>query len=277
MPIPLLEKRFWLVRGYNVILDSDLAALYGVLTKTLNQAVKRNARQFPEDFMFQLTLEEAWEIETLKSQSVTSNKRGRRRKYPPYVFTEQGIVMLSFVLMSECAISAHIVTIRTFGRLRKVLADHEELARQLDELRWREEEKGQKIQMVFETIQHLIEIASRRTGQTADSSSERRLTPSITRELALDEALGRLIDIARLGTVQSSRVADLLLAWYNAEENGGWNPVDLWSIDATIADDMLTVLQGLRAKPANPDELGLAEEMQQIWRRWRGPHSEQCE
>lgn len=156
VPAPFIESRIWLIRGHKVLLDSDLAELYGVPTKAFNQAVKRNRQRFPEDFMFRLTTEEGRHLESLRSQTVTL-KRGQHRKYAPYVFTEQGIAMLSSVLNSERAILVNIAIIRTFVRLRQLLATHEELARQLEELRWKQGEQGQKIQAVFETIQHLIE------------------------------------------------------------------------------------------------------------------------
>ena len=156
VPSPLVESRILLVRGEKVLLDSDLAELYGVPTKVFNQAVKRNRQRFPDDFMFRLTSEAGREVEAIRSQFVTL-KRGQHRKYAPYVFTEQGIAMLSSVLNSERAILVNIAIIRTFVRLRQILATHEELARQMEELRWRQSEQGQKIEAVFETIQHLIE------------------------------------------------------------------------------------------------------------------------
>lgn len=128
--------------------------LYEVETKVLNQAVRRNRERFPADFMFQLT---SAEHEALRSQIVTSNAGRGGRRYRPYVFTEQGIAMLSGVLTSERAIQVNIAIMRTFVRLRQLLATHEDLARQLEELRWRQEEQGQQIHEVFETIQHLIE------------------------------------------------------------------------------------------------------------------------
>ena len=154
-PVPLLESRIFLIRGQKVLLDADLAALYQVETRRLNEAVRRNRERFPEDFMFQLT---RTEDEALRSQFAISNEpiRGGRR-YLPYVFTEQGIAMLSSVLRSKQAIEVNIAIMRTFVRLRQLLATHEDLARQLEDLRWRQEEQGQQIQAVFETIQHLIE------------------------------------------------------------------------------------------------------------------------
>lgn len=156
VPVPLIESRIWLIRGQKVLLDSDLADLYGVPTKAFNQAVKRNRARFPEDFMFRLTLDEGRHLESLRSQTVTL-KRGQHRKYAPYAFTEQGIAMLSSVLTSERAVEVNIAIMRSFVRLRQLLATHEELARQLEELRWKQEEQGLQIQAVFQTIQRLIE------------------------------------------------------------------------------------------------------------------------
>ena len=155
-PVPLIESRILLIRGQKVLLDADLATLYQVETKALNRAVKRNADRFPADFMFQLTAEEAAEV--LRYQSGTSNETGRGgRRYRPYVFTEQGIAMLSGVLTSPRAVQVNIVIMRTFVRLRQLLATHEELAHQLEQLRWRQEEQEGRVQYGFEAIQQLIE------------------------------------------------------------------------------------------------------------------------
>ena len=121
-----IEKLILRIRGRMVMLDADLALLYDVETKVLVQAVKRNIKRFPADFMFQLTAEE---YKVLRSQIVTSNKRGGRR-YPPYVFTEQGVAMLSSVLKSEKALSVNIEIIRTFVRLRKIVYFGKELERE---------------------------------------------------------------------------------------------------------------------------------------------------
>jgi hypothetical protein len=136
------------------MLDADLATLYQVLTKNLNLAVRRNLRRFPADFMFQLTPEEA---EALRLQSATSNPGRGGRRYLPYAFTEQGIAMLSTVLRSERAIEVNIAIMRTFVRLRQLLATHEELAQRLERLEWRQSEQEGRVQYVFETIQQLIE------------------------------------------------------------------------------------------------------------------------
>jgi hypothetical protein len=160
-------SRILIIRGQKVMLDSDLARLYGVPTKALNQAVKRNRGRFPEDFMFQLTLEDGRRLEALRSQNVTL-EQGRYRKYAPNVFTEQGIAMLSSVLNSERAVLVNIAIIRTFVRLRQILAAHEELARRLEELEWRQDEQAGQIQEVFATIQNLIE-------EPADTEPKRRI------------------------------------------------------------------------------------------------------
>jgi hypothetical protein len=164
--VPLIESRILLVRSHKVLLDSDLAQLYEVTTGNLNKAVQRNRERFPEDFMFQLTDEEA---DSLRFQFGISKGRGGRR-YLPYVFTEQGVAMLSGVLTSVRAVEVNVAIMRTFVRLRQILATHEELARRLDQLEWRQNEQGQKIEAVFETIQQLIEAppveetAKRRIG-----------------------------------------------------------------------------------------------------------------
>jgi hypothetical protein len=154
-PVALIESRIYLIRGQKVLLDADLATLYQVETKALNRAVKRNRDRFPEDFMFQLTRQETMEL--LRYQIGTSNEGRGGRRYRPYVFTEQGIAMLSGVLTSSRAVEVNIAIMRTFVRLRQLLATHEELARRLEQLEWRQNEQGQQIQAVFETIQQLIE------------------------------------------------------------------------------------------------------------------------
>ena len=117
VPMERVADRILSIRGHRVMFDADLAELYGVPTKRLNEAVRRNAARFPEDFMFQLTAEEA---ETLRSQFATSNGRGGRR-YIPYAFTEPGVAMLSSVLNSEQAVQVNIAIMRAFVRLRSWL------------------------------------------------------------------------------------------------------------------------------------------------------------
>lgn len=137
------------IRGERVILDRDLASLYGVTTKALNQAVKRNAARFPAEFMFQLTKSE---YEALRSQSVTL-KRGQHLKYLPYVFTEQGVAMLSSVLRSPRAIEVNIAIMRTFVQLRRLIESNRELGRKIEAL---EQKYDEQFAVVFAAIKELI-------------------------------------------------------------------------------------------------------------------------
>lgn len=121
------------IRGQRVILDQDLARLYGISTKRLNEQVKRNRERFPEDFMFQL---EVQEVVSLRSQIATSNAPKGGRRYRPYVFTEHGAVMAANVLSSMVAIHASILLVRTFIRMRTMLAEHGEVKRRLQEIRF---------------------------------------------------------------------------------------------------------------------------------------------
>ena len=151
IPAERIEKAILVIRGQKVMLDADLAALYGVETRVLVQAVKRNTERFPEDFMFQLSKEEA---DFLRSQIVTLKKgRGQHSKYLPYAFTEQGVAMLSSVLHSQRAIHVNIEIMRAFIRLRQMLASHVELARKLDAL---EKKYDAQFKQVFEAIRQLM-------------------------------------------------------------------------------------------------------------------------
>lgn len=152
-PAPLLESRIFLIRGHKVMLDRDLARLYRAKAIALRQQVRRNPTRFPSDFLFELTDEE---VDALLSQNVIPSRRslGGAR---PLAFTEQGIAMLSSVLTSERAIEVNIAIMRTFVRLRQLLATHEELAHRLEQLEWRQSEQEGRVQYVFETIQQLIE------------------------------------------------------------------------------------------------------------------------
>ena len=158
-PLPLsphlIERRIYLIRGHKVMLDSDLAELYEVETKVLNQAVRRNAGRFPEDFMFELTAEET---QNLRSQFVTSSsERGYGgRRYNPLVFTEHGVAMLSSVLRSDRAIQVNIAIVRAFVRLRELLATHADLARKLDALEQKYDRHDQQFKVVFDAIKELM-------------------------------------------------------------------------------------------------------------------------
>ena len=141
-----------LIRGEKVMLDADLASLYGVQTKALNQAVQRNIDRFPWDFMFQISPEEK---ESLRSQFVTL-KRGGHRKYLPYAFTEQGVAMLSSVLRSERAIEVNVAIMRTFVQLRRLMDSNALLAEKIEQLEKKYADHDQHFQIVFDAIKQLI-------------------------------------------------------------------------------------------------------------------------
>jgi hypothetical protein len=154
VPAERIEKAILLIRGQKVLLDRDLAELYEVPTKRLNEQVRRNLRRFPEDFMFQLSKEE---LENWRSQFATSNsaaKMGLRRR--PYAFTEQGVAMLSSVLGSDRAVEVNIAIMRAFVRLREIMSTHKDLARKLDDLQRKLGEHDEKFAIVFEAIRQLM-------------------------------------------------------------------------------------------------------------------------
>lgn len=151
IPVERIEKSILLIRGERVMLDSDLAMLFEVETKALNRAVKRNLLRFPHDFMFQLTVEET---KTLRFHFGTSKGKGGRR-YRPYVFTEHGVAMLSSILKSDRAILVNVAIIRTFVKLRKILASHSELSRKLSEL---ERKYDYQFKVVFDAIRQLMAV-----------------------------------------------------------------------------------------------------------------------
>ena len=149
IPVEMIEKKILLIRGEKVMLDADLAELYGVETKMLVRAVKRNIDRFPSDFMIQLNKDE---LENLRYHFGTSNQWGGRR-YLPYAFTEQGVAMLSSVLNSKRAVQVNIEIIRTFVKLREMLASNKELARKLNTL---ERKYDTQFKVVFDAIRQLM-------------------------------------------------------------------------------------------------------------------------
>ena len=152
-PVELVERRIYFIRGQKVMMDSELAELYQVPTKSLNLAIKRKAQRFPEDFMFRLTKTEA---DSLRFQNETSKPRRGGRRYLPYVFTEHGVAMLSSVLNSERAVQVNIVIIRTFIKLREILSTHKDLAERLAKLERKYEEHDNELKAVFEAIRQLL-------------------------------------------------------------------------------------------------------------------------
>jgi len=161
IPNERIVQSIFVVRGQKVMIDNDLSILYGVETKVLNQSVKRNTDRFPEDFMFRLTNEEAdslrSQIVTLKNQPLypqsNTPKRGAHRKYQPYVFTEQGILMLSSVLKSERAIQVNIQIVRTFIKLREMLSNYKEVREKIESM---EKKYDQRFKIVFDTLKQLL-------------------------------------------------------------------------------------------------------------------------
>jgi hypothetical protein len=153
VPQEIIEKKIFLIRGKKVMLDRDLAQMYGVATKVLNQAVKRNMKRFPVEFMFQINYEE-------KNELVTNCDRLVSLKHSAslsYVFTEPGVAMLSSVLNSEAAINVNVQIIKTFVRLREIIFTHKELVNKLDKLEKRLDKKDEEVQVIFEAIHNLME------------------------------------------------------------------------------------------------------------------------
>jgi hypothetical protein len=154
IPAERIENAILLIRGHKVILDRDLAQLYEVSTGRLNEQVKRNRRRFPDDFMFQLTAEEAT---SLRSHFATlKTGRGQHRKFLPFAFTEQGVAMLSSVLNSDRAVDVNIAIMRAFVRLREIMSTHKDLASKLAELERKLGEHDEKFTVVFEAIRQLM-------------------------------------------------------------------------------------------------------------------------
>ncbi len=162
LPEETVISKIYLVRGKKVMLDRDLAELYDVETRILNQAVKRNEKRFPEDFMFRLTTEE---LENWKSQIVISNKEKMGLRKPPLAFTEQGVAMLSSVLNSDRAIMVNIQIIRVFTKMRELLQTHKEILLKLEEIERKDIEQDQKIMLIFEYLKQFEESKKQQLEQ----------------------------------------------------------------------------------------------------------------
>ena len=153
-----IKSKIFTIRGKKVMLDKDLAQLYGVRTKALNQAAKRNLERFPDDFMFRLTIEETLS----RSQIVTLKRQGENVKYLPYAFTEQGVSMLSSVLKSKRAILVNIQIMRIFTRFKYLIQNHKGIVEKLNVLEGKVENHDKEIQSIFKAIRDLI---TRNEGQ----------------------------------------------------------------------------------------------------------------
>ena len=166
IPTEIIQRKIYLIRGHKVLFDKDLAELYQAPTKSLNLAVKRNLSRFPNDFMFKLKQNE---IKDLRFQFETSSWGGRR--YSPYVFTQEGVAMLSSILNSERAIQVNIQIMRVFIKLRELMLSHKDLARKIEDLERRFQSKfydqDKKIVLVFDAIKQLLtdkeEISKKKT------------------------------------------------------------------------------------------------------------------
>ncbi len=160
---PTIEKRIFVIRDRQVMLDEDLAELYDVETRALVQQVKRNAERFPDDFMFQLSKPE---VEALRSQSVISNAGRGGRRYAPYVFTEQGVAMLSSVLRSSTAIAVNIEIMRAFVELRRAASSFEALRSRMDQLETdigeRLDDHDEQLRQIFAALRQLMAPPPRR-------------------------------------------------------------------------------------------------------------------
>jgi len=150
----IIINKIYLVRGCKVMLDRDLADMYGVETRVLNQAIKRNAKRFPSDFMFQMTSEE---LSDWKSQNVISNKEKMGLRKSPNVFTEQGVAMLSSVLNSETAIEVNIRIIRVFIRIRQMLNEHTELRLEVEKIKKKLDNQDKNMEVVFRYLDELLQ------------------------------------------------------------------------------------------------------------------------
>ena len=168
LPDEAIINKIYVMRGRKVMVDRDLAELYGVETRVLNQAVRRNEKRFPEDFMFQMTPEE---VQDWKSQIVISNTEKMGLRKPPLVFTEQGVAMLSSVLNSERAIMVNIAIIRVFTKMRELVETHKEILQKLEQLEKKDIEQDDKIMLIFEYLKQF--------EQTKQQESEQKDRPKI--------------------------------------------------------------------------------------------------
>jgi len=168
IPEEVIISKIYLIRGVKVMLDRDLAKLYEVETRILNQSVRRNEKRFPADFMFQMSKEE---LEDWKSQIVISKSEKMGLRKPPLVFTEQGVAMLSSVLNSDRAIIVNIQIIRVFTKIRRLLETHSDILRKLEEIEKKEIMHDQQIILIFEYLRQLEQSRQ----QQEDQASRKRI------------------------------------------------------------------------------------------------------
>ena len=173
VPVELIENKIYLIRGQKVMLDKNLAELYGIPTFRFNEAVKRNLKRFPDDFMFQLTAAE----DTALTSQIAISKTGRGgRRTRPYAFTEHGAVMAANILHSDRAVQMSVFVVRAFIKLRHVLLESKELRRELDELK---QQTNDRFQIVFETFDHLLAVEERPKRKIGFTAKEKRAAYSV--------------------------------------------------------------------------------------------------
>jgi ORF6N domain len=171
-----IQQKIFVSRGLRVMLDSDLARLYGVTTKQLNQQLKRNLSRFPRDFAFQLTLEEAKDVARSRSQIVTLN-RGANIKHAPHVFTEHGAIMLASVLNSKIAVQASIFVVRAFVEMRAALMEYAQLSRRIDALAATYDHSFQQVFTAIRDLMALPDKSRRKIGFVGDNKRRRKERP----------------------------------------------------------------------------------------------------
>jgi phage regulator Rha-like protein len=164
VPIEIIQNKIYLIRGHKVMFDRDLAELYGVETKQLTRQLRRNIDRFPDDFMFQLNRQEA---EVSRCQFGTL-KQGQNIKYLPYVFTEQGVAMLSSVLKSKRAVQVNIQIMRVFTKLRELMISHKDLARKIEDLERKFQDHDKRILQIFEAIRHMMAAPKQKEDEGPD-------------------------------------------------------------------------------------------------------------
>ncbi len=196
LPVEVIQSKIYLIRGQKVMLDRDLAELYGVSTKRLKQQLRRNINRFPVDFAFELTWEEAQKL-SLRLQFATL-KRGEHIKYLPFAFTEQGVAMLSSILNSNQAIEVNIQIMRVFTKLREMMTSHKDLARKIENLergfQSKYKEQDNKIMLVFNAIKDLLadkkETAKKRMPMGFVVSSIKKVSRKIQKK-KIEKVQGR--------------------------------------------------------------------------------------
>lgn len=158
----VIKSRIFIIRGKRIMIDADLAKLYGVTTKVFNQGVKRNMQRFPSDFMFQLTENEC---DNLRSQTVTSSSDHGGRRYLPYVFTEHSVAMLSSVLNSERAVQMNIFIIRAFIKMREMLETNKDLAIKIGEIEKRQDKQDNLLSTIDQAVRQLLNVPIKPNGK----------------------------------------------------------------------------------------------------------------